>query len=248
MQLSKFITTMGRNDVRLVGRDQLMIGLVFYPIFMYFLIRFGLEPATRWLERTTEFDLTPYWTVGIAHILVVLLPMFFGMITGMLLIEEQEDKTLTAMMVTPVSLDRFVLYRATAAGIISFMGIFLAVGNNGLFEINFLTLLGVSVLGGLAAPFNALLFFAFASNRVQAFGVLKGLSTINSIPLIAWFIGEPWQFLFGLFPPYWAAKATWTALEGGNGLLYLIPGFILYAGVMYLLVLRFRQKAYSGAV
>ncbi len=248
MQLTKFVSTMGRNDARLVGRDQLLLGLVFYPIFMYFLIRFGLRPATNWLQEAVGFDLTPYWTVGIAQILVVMMPMFFGMISGILLIEEQEDKTLTAMMVTPVSLDRFVGYRAAAAGIVSFLSIILALGNNGLFEISFTQLVAISALGGLAAPFNALVFFAFATNRVQAFGMLKALSTINSVPLIAWFVAEPWQFLFGLFPPYWAAKAAWTVMEGGSGWLYLIPGFILYAAVLYLLVVRFRQKAYSGAV
>ncbi|MFT5196883.1 MAG: fluoroquinolone transport system permease protein [Cellvibrionaceae bacterium] len=248
MQLSKFVSTMGRNDARLIGRDQLLLGLIFYPIVMFLMIRFGLRPLTTWLQGTVGFDLTPYWAIGIAHIFAVLLPMFFGMISGMLLIEEQEDKTLTAMMVTPISLDRFVAYRAGAAGIAAFMSIFLALANNGIFEIGFFPLVGISLLGGLAAPFNALLFFAFATNRVQAFGMLKGLSTINTLPLIAWFIVEPSQYLFGLFPPYWAAKAAWSAMEGDASLIYLLPGAILYAVVLYLLVVRFRKKAYSGSI
>ena len=239
---------MGRNDARLVSRDQLLVGLIFYPIFMFFIVRFGLPPLTTWLQSAVDFDLSPYWAVGVAHVFVVLLPMFFGMISGMLLIEEQEDKTLSAMMVTPISLDRFVAYRVSAAGLISAVLIFVALANNGLFDIGYLPILLISILGGVAALFNALLFFAFATNRVQAFGMLKGLSTINTVPLIAWFIGEPWQFLFGLFPPYWAAKAAWSVMEGDPWLIYLLPGIIIYAVVLYLLVVRFRKKAYSGSI
>ena len=248
MQLTKFISTMGRNDARLVSRDQLMVGLIFYPIFMFLIIRFGLRPATNWLQNALEFDLSPYWVIGIAHILVVLLPMFFGMIIGLLLVEEQEDKTLSAVMVTPVSLDQFVAYRAAASGVVSFMSIFMALGGNGFFDFGFLPLLLISLVGSLAAPFNALLFFAFATNRVQAFGILKALSTINSLPLVAWFVPEPWQFLFGLFPPYWAAKAAWSYMDGVSWFIYLIPAVALYAAVLYALVLQFRKKAYSGAV
>lgn len=239
---------MGRNDARLVGRDQMMIGLVMYPLVMVLVLAFGFRPLTSWLLSTASFDLGPYWSIAVAYGLVTAMPMFFGIVFGMLLIEEEEDGTLIAMMVTPLSLDRFVGYRAFAAAALSFMLMVVTLPLIGIITLPPVSILPIAFLAALSAPMNALFFFSLAANRVQAFGMLKVISTVNVLPLIAFFVPVPWQYILGLFPPYWVAKATWEAAAGNPYWFYFIPGLILYGIYLYVLVNRFQTKAYSGVV
>ena len=56
---------------------------------------------------------------------------------------------------------------------------------------------------------------------------------------------EPWQFLFGFFPPYWVCKAVWTVAEGdGLWLLYLALGVVTALVYVWWLARRFRVVAY----
>lgn len=248
MQLSKFISTMGRNDVRLVSRDQLLIGLIFYPIFFYLILAFGYVPLTNWLLETSQFDLEPFWGISVAYGLVASFPMFFGIVFGMLLVEEQDDRTLAAMMVTPLSLDRFVGYRAVAAATFSFMLLVVTLPIVRIVSFPSASIIPIALVAAISAPMNALLFFSIAENRVQAFAMLKVISSLNVIPLVAYFVPSPWQFIFGLWPPFWAVKATWEAAAGNPYWFYLLPPLALYAMVFYGLIRLFRAKAYSGAV
>lgn len=67
------------------------------------------------------------------------------------------------------------------------------------------------------------------------------------IPL-AWFTPEPFQFLFGLFPPYWVSKTYWLALAGNPlrpGALAL--GVVLQAALIAALTRRFNKVIYRDA-
>ena len=185
MQMTTFMERMGRNDAKLIGRDQFMIGLVFYPVVTLLALRYGLPPLTDWALEQFEFDLVPYYAVIVSYGLVVMIPMFMGMVFGLLLIEERDDNTLTAIMVTPVSLDRFVFYRILAAVLISLGMLLLFLPNVGIIELPFWQLLPISIVGTLMAPMTALLFFSLADNKIQAFGILKVISTLNIVPVIA---------------------------------------------------------------
>ena len=250
MEMTTFVQRMGRNDAKLVGRDQFMIGLIGYPILNLLVLRYGIPPLTDWALTRFDFDLVPYYGVIVSYAMIVMIPMFMGMVFGLLLIEERDDDTLTAMMVTPVSLDRFVLYRILAAVFVSFGMMLLFVPYVGIVEIPFWKLVPIVLVATATAPLTALIFFSLADNKVQAFGVLKALSTLNLVPAIAWFVPEPWQWLLGLYPPYWAIKSFWVAIEPAASavgfLLWLLPAFVLYPVVLKWLINRFRAKAYAG--
>ncbi|MEW6668691.1 MAG: hypothetical protein AB1512_26045 [Thermodesulfobacteriota bacterium] len=63
---------------------------------------------------------------------------------------------------------------------------------------------------------------------------------------VAWFVGEPLQFLFGLLPPYWIVKAYWLALDGDPMWVgSLVLGIVLQAVLVFFLARRFREAAYD---
>lgn len=247
MQLSTLIRQMSGNDAKLVGRDQFMLGLIAYPIFNMLFIRFGLPPLTRWLQNSYDFDLTPYHTLIVSYLILVMVPMFVGMVIGFLLIEERDDDTLTAMMITPMSLNQLVGYRVLLAAVISFLAITVFVPLTNIIMMPFSLLILVALFASLNAPVTALLFFAIAKDKVQAFGVLKVLSTLNVIPVIAFFVPEPWQYLFGLQPAYWAIKSFWLTAEGGPfWWIYLVISLAFNVLLLRLLTTRFQKQAYGA--
>ncbi len=248
MQLTNFVRQMGRNDVRLVSRDSLLMILVLYPAMNIVLLRWGLPALNAWLVEQFAFDLSPYYDLFVSYMLVVMIPMLVGMVAGMLLVEEQDDQTLTALLVTPVSLGQFVGYRLMLTAVVSFLGILITVPLALLAPISSAHLLLIAFAGAFNAPTITLAFFAITSNKVQAFGVLKVVSTVNILPFVAYFISEPWQFLFGLLPGYWNAKAYWTAYAREPLLwLYLLVGIVFNLLVSWFLLGRLQRKIYGAA-
>jgi len=75
-------------------------------------------------------------------------------------------------------------------------------------------LVTIALLAGSAAPPQALFLAAISKNKVEAMAFTKVISGLAPIALIAYFLAEPWQWLAGVYPPYWAAKAYWTAVAG----------------------------------
>jgi len=64
--------------------------------------------------------------------------------------------------------------------------------------------------------------------------------------LLAWFVSEPFQWLFGLFPPFLISKAYWMAFEGNNfWWIALIIGIILQLGLIVVLMKQFNKTAYK---
>ncbi|MCB0034997.1 MAG: hypothetical protein KDE51_13280 [Anaerolineales bacterium] len=246
MQLSTLVRQMSGNDAKLVGRDQFMIGLIAYPIFNLLFIRFGLPPLTTWLQNSYDFDLTPYHMLMVSYLILVMVPMFVGMVVGLLLIEERDDDTLTVMMITPMSLNQLVGYRVLLAAVVSFLTIAVFVPLTNTIVMPFGLLVVIALFASLNAPVTALLFFAIAKDKVQAFGVLKVLSTLNIIPIIAFFVAEPWQYVFGLQPAYWAIKAFWLAAEGGQLWIYLVISLIVNVVLLRFLTARFQKQAYGA--
>ena len=67
------------------------------------------------------------------------------------------------------------------------------------------------------------------------------------IPLAAYFIGEPWQFLAGIYPPYWTFKAYWVAVSGGGGWwIYLSIGAVTSLATLWAMMGRFESIAYRS--
>lgn len=231
MQLTNAIPTLTRNDRRLITRDPFLIVLSLYVLFIGALARFGLPRLTDWLLAAIGFNLADYYAL-IASLLI-LFPQFVGIVFGFLLLDERDQRTMDAMLVTPLLLRTLLAYRVLAAVLLSFA---MAVATVLIYNPASLTMVQALVICLSSAVFSAvfMLFLAStAANKVEGFALAKIYGLIGLVPLVAYFIPQPWQFLFGLFPPYWTCKAVWMVETGGSKwLLYAIFGGI--TGLLYI--------------
>ncbi len=243
MNFAEAFPTLSRNDGRLVTRDPFLIVMSGYVLILAMVVRFGLPWLTGFLLAQLNFDLTPYYPLVTS--LLVLWPQFTGIVFGFLLLDERDQHTLSAMQVTPLPLRTFLLYRVVAAALLAFvMAVvtLLIVNPSGLTAVQILL---ICAGGSVFSPAVMLFVAAYAANKVEGFALTKIYGLVGMLPLVAYFVPEPWQFLFGFFPPYWACKAVWTVAEGSSMWLFYVALSAVTAVVyIWWLVRKFVDVAY----
>lgn len=249
MQLTTVFSHVGRNDLKVIGRDSLLVMLMGYGFVIAVVIRFAVPAITESLMNTMEFDLTPYYPLLLSGmILHQAAALLGGTVMGFVLLDERDNGTLNAMMVTPIPVRDYVLYRVIVPML---MGFFL--GFAGLIivaELSQLTvwqMLIIAAVNSLLASLISLLLATFSANKVEGFATIKIIGSLSLIVMGAWFVPEPWQFLAGIYPAYWTMKSMWMA-EAGSSLwgLYLPLALLTQIGALVLLVRRFTNIVYEG--
>ena len=246
MSFVSVFRSLGRNDVKLIGRDSFLIGLFFYIFIVSLAMRFLIPWAAEQLALNAGFDLVPLYPMLASFFACITMGgVLAGMLTGMVVLDEKDDNTLMAMMVTPVPIMWYLAYRVIAPMIVSFLAIITSIYIMNL-EGTILPweqLIPIAAGGAFIAPTVMLVVSNFANNKVEGFAQLKALGASGLVVMGAWFIEPPAQFLAGFYPPYWIAKAYWQAVEGASDWwIFLIIGVIYLSVCMYLLLRLFQRN------
>ncbi|MCL4868781.1 MAG: hypothetical protein KJ063_07430 [Anaerolineae bacterium] len=238
MQLS-LVKNLGLHDLRLVRRDSFLVGMTALAVVDALLVRWITPLATEWLAP--RMDLTPYYPLIVSYMVLLVAPVLLGTVFGFLLIEEKDENTLVALQVTPLPMRGFLLYRMGIAMALSFVIVMISLPLTGLVSLSGPLLLVVLSTAPIA-PLIAILYATFAENKVQGFGFLKAIGTLNIIPIAAYFVGLPWQYLIGVvYPFYWPVKAYWE-MDNPIYLLYVGISFLVHFGLISWLLRRFERE------
>lgn len=232
MNLIQLYRALGPIDFKNVRRDSMLVWLPLLPPLVALLARWGIPALTSWLWVQVGFDFTPYQPL----LMSFFMPFpagFVGVITGFLLLDERDDQTLTALMVTPLPLTGYLAYRLSAPLLASTLLALLTYPLVGLLSLPWWTLLLIALLSGFAAPLLALVLASLAENKVAGLALQKLIGSLLFLPVVAYFLPEPWQWLAGIFPTYWPMKLFWLAAAGQPYLLPLLIGLLL--NIAYLL-------------
>ncbi|HVS03534.1 MAG TPA: hypothetical protein VMT16_12245, partial [Thermoanaerobaculia bacterium] len=164
-----------------------------------------------------------------------------GTVVGFLLLDQRDDQTMTALLVTPLSLGDYLRYRMVVlmllAALLSCGALLLA----GLTETTPLQLVVAAVVAAPLAPIYALFFGTVAANKVQGFALAKIVGIVFVPCIAAYFVTGPWQTLFGVVPHYWPLKVYWLFDAGavGPALAHALLGLAWQAALLALLARRF---------
>ncbi|MCP4361308.1 MAG: hypothetical protein GY796_25140 [Chloroflexi bacterium] len=246
MNMVTVFKALGPIDGRNIRRDSMLRWAVFAPVLIALIFRWLLPWVTEGIEVNFGFDLRPYYPLIYAY-LILICPVLYGVVIGFLLLDERDDRTLTALRVTPMSLNNYTAYRLTVPLLI---GIILAPLILWLAHVPGYTvaeIMLVAVTAAPLAPIYTLFLAAFAPNKVQGFAMMKATGIFLIAPLLAWFIEIPWQLLFGIFPTYWPIKVFWLAGSNEPGILFFAAAGIIYQLIIiYALLRRFNKKMGAG--
>lgn len=249
MSLTRLALTLGRNDVRLILRDRMLVMLLGMAAFMGVAARFALPALDASLAESGVLpsesvslrlsDTYPMWVAFIGLWQAALLP---GTAFAFLLLDEKEDETLVAMRVTPVPLARYVGYRVAQPTVLSLIFALAIVPLIGHADVAPWKLVPIAFGACLTAPLAMLLFASFANDKVQGLAFTKFGGVAGLTILFGWFAPEPWQWLLGVFPPFLVAKAFWMAHAGDS--LWWAP--LLVAVVTQLAMIRALVRRFDG--
>ena len=231
------IRALGPIDLRSVARDSMLRWLIGMPIVLAFVFRWGIPALDGWLGEQYAFDLTPYYPL-LTSFLVLMIPTLMGSVVGFLLLDQRDDRTLTALQVTPLTVQGYLAYRIAVPMAVSVPVMMASVAVADLVDMGVVAAFAAAVQAAPTAPLYALFVAAFATNKVQGFALLKGVGVLTWPPVIAWFISSPWQVAIGVDPLYWPLKVFWM-LEAGEpyAALYFLAG-LAYQGLLIALLAR----------
>ena len=235
------------TDAKQIARDRFLGFILGYSIFLAIAVRFGVPPLAAWLSNNHEFDLAPHYGLITGFVALTMGASMVGVVLGFLLLEARESRVLEALSVSPVTFDRFLTYRivgsmAAAAVLNPLCAILAGIGLPA-----FGPMMVISVVAVLFAGISTLALATFSDNKVQAFAIMKMISGVGLVPMAAYFVAEPLQFLFGFFPPYWLFKAWWVAVEGDpRWWMYTALGLVTNLGLLWWMKSLFERKVHKS--
>ena len=245
MNMIQTLRALGPIDIRSIRRDSMLSWMVFVPILSALILRFGLPPLSARLLERYEFDLVPFYPALLAYFFVVMSPIVFSVVIGFLLLDEKDDKTLTALQVTPLSLNTYLAYRIAIPVVLTFVMMFIIFPLSTLDDLPPLHILLTATAAAPLAPMFALYLASIAQNKVQGFALMKLSGAILFVPIFAFF-GDygAWELLFGIIPTYWPMK-TYALLTSGQTecvWFYLLVAVVYQSAVMWLFGRRFNRQ------
>ncbi len=232
------LRALGPIDAANVRRDPLLRWMLVMPLMFALMFRWVFGLVEPWLAGF-ELDFSPL----IASQLVLIAPMLYGVVVGFLLLDQKDDRTLTALQVTPLTARGYLAYRIAIPIVLSIVITPVVLTLGGFSRIGLASQLMAGVAAAPLAPMFALFLAAAARNKVQGFALMKAAGVINWPPLIAWFVTSKWQLAFGLAPTYWPVKVYWELEAGGAGWWpYFLVG-LAYAGLLIWFLTRRFERA-----
>ncbi|WP_163506800.1 ABC transporter permease [Fodinicola acaciae] len=240
----------GSNDLKGVRRDPLLAFVVFSPFCYAGLVAIPTGPVTGYLADRFGFDLVPYYPLIMTSFLTLGCAMIVAALAALLILDERDAGTLTALRVVPVPMRAFVGYRATTIVLVTTLYIVVSMVISG-FAVPALLparLLPVTVLHGLLAGLSAvvvaLLMVSVAHNKVEGLAVMRGVGIlVVGLPCLPFFIHNGWQFAFGVLPTYWPSAMFWAAARGETWWPYLLIGVAYHIALIVPLYRRFARTA-----
>lgn len=232
---------LGPVDLRNVARDDMLRWMMFIPLLIAAVVRYGWPPLVDQLQSSFQFDLEPYRMMIMSY-LVIAFPIIFGVVIGFLLLDERDEGSLIALQVTPLTFANYLVYRLGLPVILSMILLMISLPLAGINIFSFGELLLLALVAAPLTPMLAVFLGAFASNKVQGFALMKGGGILFILPFIAYFLDARWQWLFGLFPTYWGPKLFWMISEDVPGIWLMALGGIVNQLIwIYVLGRRFNR-------
>ncbi|HEY6648016.1 MAG TPA: ABC transporter permease [Mycobacterium sp.] len=234
----------GRNDIRGTYREPLLVMIVIAPVIWTTGVAVLTSRFTAMVAERYDFDLVPYYPLVLTAFLLLTSIIIVGGLAALVVLDEVDAGTLTALRVTPVPLSTYFAYRAGTVMVVTTIYVIATISFSGIQEPGLIpALIPIGLLSGLSAVVSLLLIVVMANNKIQGLAAVRGLGMlIAGLPCLPWFIDSGWSLAFGVLPPYWAAKAFWVASDHGTWWPYLVVGVVYNLAVAWPLFRRFLAK------
>lgn len=197
------LVAMAPMDVRRLARDDLLWWLALLPLVMVLGVRLGAGPLAGVL-RAHGLDGQAWLEPLVGLVLTVVLPVMIGTVVGFMLLQDKEEATWQMIAVTPLSLHRYLGWRAGQAAVISMPAV--AAGLAWCAGTGWGRAAGMALACAPLASATALALAAFATGTVQGVAAVKLGLLVLVLPVLD-------QAGRGGRAPWLAVVPTWWPLR-----------------------------------
>lgn len=237
------IATFVTNDLKNIRREHMLIYIMLVPFIMIAFLHFFLPPLTIWAIESFGLSLADYYPLILSFFVVIEMPFIFGVLYGLLLLDEKDENIFNVLLVTPVSLDYYLRYRFSVIILSSILFVSVGLPLTGfLSPMSIPAILSVGLVGGMGGVLLTLIMIGFANNKLEGLAIMKAFGIMTLAPMGGYFIDSNWHFLLGVFPFYWPAKAFWLFSQGLSGWIYILIGVVYISILFFLLYRRFKSR------
>lgn len=238
MSLVQAIGAFGRNDVKSVRRDSILIAVSLGPI-LYAMAMWFVPLLTEFLQRRYAFDLVPYHMLLVGAFVVVAPVAVLGALCGLIMLDDKDQRTLSALQVVPVPRSAYPLYRAATTTVVTALSVTVALALTRLVPADLLLAsIPITFVSGMSAAALGLLMPVLANNKVEGLALLRGIGVLLiGLPIAPYFL-DSLQWCFWPLPTYWPAKAFWLASAGASAWPYVLGGVVYNALIIGYLIRR----------
>ncbi|MFD6951367.1 hypothetical protein A6A08_23145 [Nocardiopsis sp. TSRI0078] len=237
-----------RVDLLGTGRGPLMLVMLVAPVLLALLIRVGFPPVADFLAASYGFDLVAHTPAVLAALVLLHVPMMFGVVGGLRAVEDRDENVLLVLCVSPLSLRAYLAYRLVAVTAASLVGLAVALPLSGLMASGWSA--GTVVALVLASAQAALLLAgmtALAANKVEALVVVKGIGAVMVlVPVVLWALPRPWGLFLLVLPPAWPALALPGYASGPLGPWWCLAGGAVVTAVVSAVLVRRTWRVLHG--
>ena len=232
------------NDLRNIARDPMLLYIPLLPLVMALVFRFGVPMLQQLLSEQLSFDLQPYYPL-IASLFLYLVPGLVGVMVGFLLMDEKDEHTVLALLVSSLPLSYFLFYRTVLPTLLGMVVTLLTFPLTNLAPVGLAELLLVCFLASLTGPVMALFLSSFVSNKVAGLNMMKFSNSLMMLPIAAFLLPMPLQLCAGVIPHYWGMKVLMQAIAGQPYGVYALVAAVYSAGLIALLLRQFRRSIHA---
>lgn len=233
-----------QSDVRKIMREPFFWLILIAP----FLLGWGLNLLLPyWAVRAESFDLEFYYPIIVA-LFVLVSPLYYGIILGLLVLEEKDENVLLAVAVTPLQLNNYLLARIVVYTVISLPLVVIVHEMIDVIEVSLIKLSFVALAASLNTAMVVMLLAAFCKNQLEGFVIGKGMSPLILLPLAMYFVPGYWHLLCGFMPTYWPIMAYYTAISETGSDIFFVITIVMSLIVQPLAAILLYRKFNNGLV
>lgn len=232
--MNKYIAIFS-NDMKNTRRDPTLLVMLWLPLLMLALLRYGLPPLIELVPEIKEYE-------GIMVVFfAVLSAMFPSYIISFMLLDEKDQNVLTTIRIMPLTPIGFFSMRMLYMFLFGLINAFVILKFNGVMEISIFKCFLISLDCAVCSPIFVFLTISFAKNKIEGVTIMKVLNVLLILPLVGFFVDHPATYILGIIPFYWIFEAFESGQGLGHFLMFIGVGFLLAALLnilLYRLALR----------
>lgn len=201
-QLAKVVI----SDFKLIFRDSSLRIFLLLPVLVFLVVELVLPRLISQYEIVNEY--APYVLMAAT----IQVPQMFGLIYGLVFIDEKDTQVAKVYGVLPISKLGFALARLLIPALVSASIAFLLLLTQPFYELSLLANVLLCVLIGILTPIYPLGLSILSKNKLEGMTWIKGFSIILVLPLVAYFIPSAFSPIFAVFPTHWIFQGLYKAI------------------------------------